>query len=292
VPLFTGIYQISTKQIYIAAGLERFASIFYLANAYAIFLLIVLVSSIPLVFILKNKKQKCLIILMLLMLFEIVILKVRAVWVSLFFVFIIIYWFLPEIRKYLAVIFLTMLLISSSIFARGFKTVIDPNTSKGGHGDTIYLRMYLWKQYVKNAFVEKPILGFGVGTTAGPLDKSKKYLGLLPHCDYLRALVETGIVGFIPFLLFFLIMLRDLYRDIYTYEGNKLLNVCAFANLSTIAINLLVGNQFYFTIMMWYLFSYLGLTHKLNYLSTQKSITVKNNSKFSMKQYNYYPYNQ
>jgi O-antigen ligase len=67
-------------------------------------------------------------------------------------------------------------------------------------------RLAQWT-YLLQQWQEYPSLGYGVGTSAYVSTN-----GLYPHNDYIRALVEGGIVGFISYLLFFIVQIVHLVR--------------------------------------------------------------------------------
>ncbi|MCT7976260.1 O-antigen ligase family protein [Laspinema olomoucense] len=67
-----------------------------------------------------------------------------------------------------------------------------------GDGNSFNWRLAQWTYLIKQ-WQDYPLLGFGLGTN--------KYIsanGLEPHNDYVRALVEGGVVGFVFFLLLLL----------------------------------------------------------------------------------------
>jgi len=124
----------------------------------------------------------------------------------------------------------------------------------------------LWK--------EKPILGWGLQTVEiiNPW-KTEKGVGYAAHNDFLRLLVETGLVGFMFYLLFLISTCFIVYRE---YKGCKekhlksLLYVL-FVFFVSWQIVSGVGNYITVTAYQIYFWSLLGITLKLNKLLKRKN---------------------
>ncbi|MGI8501549.1 MAG: O-antigen ligase family protein [Hassallia sp.] len=79
-----------------------------------------------------------------------------------------------------------------------------------GDNNSFNWRLSQWYMLLK-AWQEYPILGYGLG-----LSKQVAGNGFLPHNDYIRTLVEQGIVGMVSFIAFFLaqiVRLISLIKD-------------------------------------------------------------------------------
>ena len=63
-----------------------------------------------------------------------------------------------------------------------------------GTGDSFHTRVELWRQNLPKA-QEKPLTGLGLGAIVQESDTSAHV-----HSDYVRALVETGVFGFLAFV--------------------------------------------------------------------------------------------
>lgn len=110
-----------------------------------------------------------------------------------------------------------------------------------------------------NAWHHSPILGYGLGLSI-PVAGN----GLLPHNDYIRALVEGGIIGLVAFLVFFaaqFIYLLQLIQQ--TQFGSQQRNLCfiLLAMLTSIAVGMITENIWSHTTFFfywWTLFAVVG----------------------------------
>ncbi len=263
IPLLIGIKQFLLGQTYVTPGseLERVEGLFILANSFSRFLFVTLFASIPL-FYYRKKKNVFFIILMLFTVIFIILLKIRGVFFTMIIAFMLLFYFTPKIRKYFWIIIPALFLLVIPIGLKLSQHLIDPLESKVYGGEPFYWRLAIWKQLFLRVFLQKPILGFGSGTS---LDVGGAYTDFLnyPHNDYLRILIENGIVGLIFYLAFFLSNLKLSYREI-KFDANRYFNVCAFILIFATMFMSLAANIFYGLTYLWYFFSFLAVTHKLN----------------------------
>ena len=192
----------------------------------------------------------------------IILLKIRGVFFTMTIAFILLFYFTPKIRKYFWVIIPALFLLVIPIGLKLSEYLITPLENRLYGGEPLYWRLAMWKQLFLNAFVQKPILGFGTGTS---LDVGGTYTNFLtyPHNDYLRILIENGVVGFMFYLAFFISNLKLSFREI-KFDSNRYFNVCAFILIFAFMFMSLAANIFYEVTYLWYFFSFLAITHKLN----------------------------
>jgi O-antigen ligase len=83
---------------------------------------------------------------------------------------------------------------------------------RGETNSTLDTRLYRWKTLLPE-WEQSPVFGRGLGTTTTTESTSANRLNyLLPHNEYLRYLVETGVVGLAILLAALAILLRGLFR--------------------------------------------------------------------------------
>lgn len=114
----------------------------------------------------------------------------------------------------------------------GIDTVYDLNTSVGW-------RLYFWDEILRR-FVDRPWLGFGSGSSV-VLGEELFGIEASPHNGYLRVLYETGIVGFVTFLLVFVVMFRQgmrLLRQNFALRLTYVNHVYITMTLSYVLLNL------------------------------------------------------
>lgn len=118
-----------------------------------------------------------------------------------------------------------------------------------GDGNSFNWRIAQWT-YLLTQWQHFPILGFGLGTSP-----SISTNGLLPHNDYVRALVEGGIVGLITFFAFFgaqAVRLAQLIR--FAPRGSTQHTFCStlLAILLAIPVGMLTENIWSHTTLFFY----------------------------------------
>lgn len=125
-----------------------------------------------------------------------------------------------------------------------------------GDGNSFNWRLAQWT-YLIGQWQQFPLLGYGLGTN--------KYIsanGLEPHNDYVRALVEGGIVGFILFLIFLASqILRLIFLIRSTPPGSAQRNFCLtlLAIVLAIPVGMLTENIWTHTTLFLYLWTLLAI---------------------------------
>jgi O-antigen ligase len=119
-------------------------------------------------------------------------------------------------------------------------------------GNSFNWRVAQWT-FLLQAWQNAPILGYGLGNT--------HYIGVMysaAHNDYIRALVEGGIVGIASFLLFFQVQFFRLIRLIWCApKGSSQRKFCAvlIAYLVAMLVGMITENIWSHTTMFFYWFA-------------------------------------
>jgi O-antigen ligase len=127
-----------------------------------------------------------------------------------------------------------------------------------GDGNSFNWRIMQWT-YLLGQWQLHPILGYGLGISAHVSTNN-----LYPHNDYVRALVEGGIVGFILFLLFFIVQivrLIQLYRNPSSSREQRELCLVLLGILIAMPVGMITENIWSHTTLFfywWTLFSIVG----------------------------------
>lgn len=119
-------------------------------------------------------------------------------------------------------------------------------------------RLAQWN-YLLGAWKQSPILGYGLASA--PLLGSIRSAA---HNDYVRALVETGIVGFCTFCSFLIFQMAWLLRSYFSNAKNsdcRRLCLVLLANLCAIMVGMITENIWSHTTMFAYWFILLSLTN-------------------------------
>lgn len=108
---------------------------------------------------------------------------------------------------------------------------------RGETASSLDTRLYRWKTLLPE-WERSPVIGQGLGTTTTAENTFADRLnGLLPHNEYIRYLVETGVVGLAILLTGLAILLRVLFhgrRSLGTVKAGTL-------NAPTLAIAVIIG---------------------------------------------------
>jgi putative inorganic carbon (hco3(-)) transporter len=107
-------------------------------------------------------------------------------------------------RKSLIIIILSLTILMAVIFLPNIKTLLISSFDiENPELSSVASRIYIWKKALL-AFIEKPWLGHG-------LRQSYIILNIEPHNDYLRVLLELGVIGLLQFLWIIYLMLSNTY---------------------------------------------------------------------------------
>jgi O-antigen ligase len=118
-----------------------------------------------------------------------------------------------------------------------------------GDGNSFNWRIMQWT-YLMGKWQLHPILGYGLGISAY-ISSNKLY----PHNDYVRALIEGGIVGFVLFLLFFVVQivrLIQIYKKASPKTGQRQLSLVMLAILLSIPVGMITENIWSHTTLFFY----------------------------------------
>ncbi|MHC4757795.1 MAG: O-antigen ligase family protein [Planctomycetota bacterium] len=108
---------------------------------------------------------------------------------------------------------------------------------------------------------EKPIMGHGLNSSRFINPKKKQGVGRAPHNDFLKYLVETGLIGLLLYLGFVGAIGFQIYR-LYKTSADEKLNNCIFVLFVVFLawqIGSLVGNFMARTAFQFYFWAFLGL---------------------------------
>ncbi|WP_392482952.1 O-antigen ligase family protein [Nostoc sp. C110] len=125
-----------------------------------------------------------------------------------------------------------------------------------GDSNSFNWRLSQW-YLLLNAWKQSPIFGYGLGLSI-PVAGN----GLLPHNDYIRALVEGGIIGLVSFLALFAAQFTHLLLLIQqTPYGSKQRNLCfiLLAMLTSIPVGMITENIWSHTTLFFYWWTLLAV---------------------------------
>lgn len=127
-----------------------------------------------------------------------------------------------------------------------------------GDGNSFNWRIAQWT-YLLGRWQLFPIFGYGLGISQY-VSTNKLY----PHNDYVRALVEGGIVGFVIFLVFFgvqIMYLIQLFRNASPRNGQRELCLVLLAILLAIPVGMITENIWSHTNLFFYWWTLFGVAN-------------------------------
>lgn len=215
IPLAYGFYQLAMgKGQHISnfwgQSEHRIFSTFAHANQYAFFLAMI---ALALVVLIQLKPPKRLLFFTLLgcVLSAILFTFSRSVWLTLTVCIGILCFFYKKLRIPALIMALGFSLLLSPIIIRGMSNIIN---KQKGQTNSLDFRIALTTQLLQNAFPKRIFLGFGPGTSEKVVGKYTKFKPIVPHNDYMRILIEFGIVGLFSFFGFLIINFLLIIKNI------------------------------------------------------------------------------
>ncbi len=204
IPLFWGAYQLLHgvgRQNLLHGGL-RIQSTFDHPNDYGFYLVVVLVAAWGLYNVLEGRAQLFVMAMAVACLGSAALTLSRSAYAALGLVVIIVGWKYRRLLLGLSVVGGAILLAVPRVITR----VTDLANPREGanHGNSLLGRLSIWSGEVEE-FRHRLFLGHGWGFTLASQDKAS-------HNDYLRLMVEGGVVGLISIVVLMLSLLRAAWR--------------------------------------------------------------------------------
>ena len=269
IPILYGLFQLIAGQGVQTpisgplAGISRLQSTFRLSNGFAFYLGIIILLSILMQFYSHKIKATAFSLLIIVgasicMLYT----YTRGIWISILLSLGCIAVFKKNYRRWLIILALICIPLFYDEVLKRFDDIINP--PKYGISSFVF-RLEITKQLLSNAVPEHFFLGFGLGLSDKVADEYTDF-SLLPHNDYIRVLVETGILGAITYLIFFSKMffyLLTLVRKKVNLHANTV-----FMGILTYYLIASMGqNSFTHISASGYIFALMGLAQKMNDIS-------------------------
>lgn len=270
VPITFALYQVISKTGTIEWGIMRVKGTMSHYNGLAFYLLIVL----PFIFekfAMRWQKGKtstiaglCWLIMFLTTVFVIIKTYTRSAWLGMAAEFLAL--FVLGRKKLLltfCLIFLFIPLFVLDVILRIEEVFVGAGNvyGVGPTSSSLMWRIRTWSKLL-NLFFKKPFLGYGIGTSFF-LSKSAFNETFMPHNDYLRVLLEMGLIGLACFLiLWFSLLFTTL--NIYKTTTNDVTKSSARAFTAVIIGYLIISfsdNIFNYSLLLWPLFSIAGSLH-------------------------------
>lgn len=240
VPILFGFYEIISGNYGLLhqANVERVSSVFGIGNAFGIYMSISMLAILMLFLLEKTHKKR---IFLLVLLGLLVVLQVfalnRGTWIALFLGTLISNIFYKkkiQVRWFVLAGMLVATFFAGQIITRF--SDIDRVDESGRTHNTFEGRVEYWQKIIP-LIAEKPIIGYGVGTSE---EVTAKYLKKdnPPHNDYIRLSLEVGVPGAMIYMLFlFFELLRNfkkaLLKELWQINYPMFILIIYFIIIST-----------------------------------------------------------
>lgn len=239
IPMLIGFYQSFTGQynFLLDATVDRLSSVFGVGNAYGIFLSVITAAVAILLLNAKSKKERMILIATLVAILVSQVLALnRGTWLALGGGFVVAAF---KFRRYISFKWVALLAVFIVIFFS--KTIYDrfgdlENRARYTGQNTLEGRVEYWKEIIP-LIANKPVTGYGVGTT-GLVSVKYLHTAEVPHNDFIRIALETGIIGVFLYFLFlaklvYYFYMRPLYKELWPYNFAMLMLCCYFIVISS-----------------------------------------------------------
>lgn len=260
IPLAVAYYQLFTGTGNQAtAGLNRIFGTFVHPNSLAAYLVVMLLLCIPLMLESKVPWQQIGFgVLNLLMALALIFTYARASWFGLLIGLIIIS--IVRYRKlllFMPVVLVLVIILVPSVTERMQEILSFSEGSDTGGSMLFRLEM---TRFLLPKFYDSPIVGNGLGSFGVFAQEGMGYY-YLPHNDYVRVLVDTGLVGMACYLMFWFSLARGAIRS-YIRQNDEMMKVLSLVLLALVADFLLTSiseNLFRMVILQTYMWTLAGV---------------------------------
>lgn len=261
IPLIIGFWQIITGKakhsvVHIGVAFDRIYSTFAHPNQYAFFLGLVTIAIFTLIQYDSSHKRLYLPFLGF-VLASILLTFSRSVWLTITLCAILAFILNKKIRLWLMIAGLAIALLSGTLLMKRLDDVI---TQKEAKTSSLDFRKDMTESLFKNAFPQHPIIGFGLGSAMNVVRKTTHYQ-TVPHNDYMKILVETGVLGLVTFSSFLIAICFFLLKGIGQIRKNAMYSGLML-NVVYCTVIIIATNHFgnISTFGVW--FCLLGIFHK------------------------------
>ena len=244
-------------------GLDRIVGTFLHPNAFASYLLVILIFSFAqLMESNQFVRNKILMPVVLLSMGVFIMTLSRGAWIV--FVLAMLLMGMLRYRKILG--FFPPMVVAAVFLIPGIRgrimDVIDPSFSKGR--SAWEWRLETWSE-IGPMVQQRPIFGHGLATV-------EVEFGILTHNDYLRLLVETGALGLLAYLGLSFFLLRSTWLDYKKIPTaiSRSFQVGLFAMIAGFLVRELADNTLRNTVVMLYFWIFVALVRNIGLLESKK----------------------
>jgi O-antigen ligase len=153
-----------------------------------------------------------------------------------------------------------------------FGTFSEPAETATGDpsGNTLEWRLRYWTEVLPLAN-ENPVTGIGLTETQFQTESEKQ-----PHSDFVRAYVETGLIGFAAYVTMLIALVGNARRALQRSVRGTMEHAVAAGSLAT-AVTFVLGSMFANlmsnVVSLWYLFAFAACASYISRIGAQQAAT-------------------
>ena len=253
VPLLVAAYQAaSTHGRFVSGGYSRIRGTFLHPNPYAIYLTFIIAMGVALLPHLKGKTRVSLLVLLCGCGVALVLTYTRTGWIATILALVVVG--ILQSKRLLGILFLgglIALVAVPSIVGR-FSDLSHSQTTSGAAGNSLIWRLDYWTQMLP-LIKRDPATGIGLKMVQYNTLEQKA-----PHNDFVRAIVETGVLGLVAYLCLLVVIVRTA-RDALRRAPPGLERGIAVGFAACVVAFLamsLVANIVSQVVLLWYFFAF------------------------------------
>ena len=225
-PMIYGFYQLFTgtgkhAQVHVGTSFDKIVSSFGHPNGYAFFLGLI-IFAVYILILERVRNVRVYYVILGLALLSVLFTYSRSVWISITICSFLI--LIPNKKLRIPVIISGLIIFIgfSPLIAKRFEDLTQvQRAGTVSYGfNSLEFRIKMTKALFTKAFPEHPWVGFGLGSSKYVAAKYAK-MDTFPHNEYMRVLIETGLLGFFGFLSFIVMNLIFLVKNIAYYGRNN-----------------------------------------------------------------------
>lgn len=263
-PILVALYQLVTGHgRLLDGGQYRIVGTFLHPNAFASYLLILLIFSTALVLERTPFIKRSVLVVLILPIFVIFVFTLsRGAWL----VFVVAMLLMGILRHRKILGYLPMVLCGAIFMVPAVRDRIINIFNPGyTHGRSAWeWRVDTWGQ-ISTMVVEKPVFGHGLASV-------ESFYGVLTHNDFLRLAAEVGAVGLLAYLFLAVTLLRKTWMDYRNLGSNiaKSFQLGAFVMIAGFMVRQFADNTLRNTVMMIYFWIFIAISRNIACLYSEK----------------------
>lgn len=183
-------------------------------------------------------------------------------------------------RKFLVILTIAFVTVVIILFNFSFVASIF-NSILNVTDDTRFLNRFSGYKKILEAFLKKPIIGYGMGSAGDTLHKVYNWeFHVTSHNMFLKVLIETGLIGIIIYMIFFFMWFKRAF-NLLKYKNNwvRNLSVLIISIVIVLLMNGLTSSAVEAYPINLYIWFFMGMLIKV-WILNKEGAKVKNENRY------------